>query len=303
MHDFDWDDLKHFLETVKTGSVSSAGNALGVSYTTVSRRITALERDLEVSLFDRSGADWALTAAGEKILRWADAMAETAGAVRRSAISDSREVSGLLRFTTVDIVFERLLLPEIRRFTDQYPDIRLELISTDDPLSLSSREADIALRGTNDPPANVLGRKLCHIKYEIYGTPELIARQKAGKPAPVITWLGDGRTLPSWIKRDFPDATSVLRVNSVTVMIEAARAGMGFAQLACMWGDSDPGLRRVKNTHPEPGYDLWLLSHADLKRTERVRLFRDFLIDVVAEKTDLIEGRAPLHGSENAGGP
>ncbi|MEL7488114.1 MAG: LysR family transcriptional regulator [Pseudomonadota bacterium] len=298
MHDFDWNDLKHFLETVKAGSVTGAGARLGVSYTTVSRRITALERDLEASLFDRSGADWALTTAGEKILRWAEAMAETAGSVRRDAISDSQDVSGLLRFTTVDIMFERFLMPEIKRFSDRHPEIKLELISTDDRLSLSAREADIALRGTIDPPANVLGKNLCHIKYEIYGTPALAARHAAGEPVPVITWLGDGRTLPSWIRRDFADAPSVTRVSSILVMIEAAREGIGLAQLACIWGDSDPALRRIPNAHPEDGYDLWLLSHVDLRKTERVRLFRDFLIDVIADETDLIEGRRPQKNAD-----
>ena len=291
MHDFDWNDLKHFLTVARAGTVSQAGRELGVNYTTVSRRVTALERSLGVSLFDRTGNEWMLTGAGEQILANAEKISDFAGEVKRNAIKDSAELSGLLRVTAVGMIFQRILMPHLKEFIDLHPEIDIELISSEDLLSLENREADVAFRGTNEPPPNLIGKRIGRVEYQIYGTREIYEKRLAGEPVRTIAWAGDGRSLPDWIASDYADTPSTLRVNRIEVMLQAAKNGMGAAQLACGLGDPDPLLARLPNSTPEPGLDFWILTHLDMRKTERVRRFREFMIDRLENSADTLEGR------------
>ena len=292
MHGYDWNHLRHFLEVVRTGSVSAAGKKLGVSYTTVSRRITSLEHAIDTPLFDRSANDWALTAAGEKILSSVESMSDFANEVQRNALSENQEISGLLRITSFGLIIEKLLLPELKAFQNRHPDIRIELISSYSALSLTTREADIAFRATNAPPLNSIGKRIGKMVFAIYGSRQILEDHLAGKPIPTITRIGDGRTLPDWIKNGYSDTPSTLRNDSIEVAITATRLGFGAAALPCFYADSDPDLCRLPNSPVNRGTDLWMLTHSDLRRTARMRLFRDFISKRLGQKIDLLEGRA-----------
>ena len=74
-------------------------------------------------------------------------------------------------------------------------------------------------------------------------------------------------------------------------MRQMAGQGLGIAQLPCAPGDSEPALLRVPARFVEPGRGLWVLSHVDLRTTMRVRIFRDFLVEGLEQRKDLIEGR------------
>ncbi len=99
MHGLDWDDIRHFLEVVRTGSLTRTAHQLGVNQTTVSRRITALEKRLKKKLFDRSGNHWAITPMGEQLAASAEIMADQANTIERHVMADSQELSGRLRVT------------------------------------------------------------------------------------------------------------------------------------------------------------------------------------------------------------
>ncbi|MFT5033663.1 MAG: DNA-binding transcriptional LysR family regulator, partial [Bacteroidia bacterium] len=83
MQNLDWNDIQFCLAVVSEGSVTAAARALDVNHTTVSRRISALEKKLDVRLFDRSTAGWLITPVGESILASAEAMAEEVNTIRR----------------------------------------------------------------------------------------------------------------------------------------------------------------------------------------------------------------------------
>lgn len=293
MHKLDWNDIRHFLEVAHTGSLTQAAIQLGVNHTTVSRRIAALEKQLGKNLFERTGSGWIITPVGEHIVAYAKAMAEEAHNIERQVLADSHELSGLLRVTAADHCFEHLAMPAIRRFITQYPDIDLEVVATADEVDLSTREADVAIRGTDQPPPNLVGKRIARIGMAIYGTPALQAQAEADPDAddiPCITWVGDGRTRPSWIEKSFPRTRRIYRTTSFSAMHNMAREGIGIAQLGCVLGDPDHKLLRVAARQVESGPSLWVLSHVDLRTTARVRIFRDFLVAELEKKRDLIAG-------------
>jgi len=84
---------------------------------------------------------------------------------------------------------------------------------------------------------------------------------------------------------------AVLRVDDVTAMRAAVKAGLGVARMPCWVADVCPGLLRLKLDVAAMGWGLWVLIHADLRSTARVRVCRDFLIETLEKKQDLIEGR------------
>ncbi len=292
MHGIDWDDIRYFLEVVRADSMSQAARQLGVNHTTVSRRLAALEERLGKKLFDRENG-WAISPVGERLVVYAESMAEEANNIARQVLADSHELSGLLRVTSADPCVDLMMMPTIKKFISAYPEVELEVIDTAEEVDLSSREADVALRGTDNPPPNLVGKRIATINYTVYGNKELKQRFEAEPEAediPCVTWIGDGHTLPKWIEKDMPRTRRVYRASSITAMLAMAREGLGLAQLPCMIADVDPVLHRIKTMPQVPGWGLWVLSHVDLRTTARVRIFRDFLVDELMKKKDLIEG-------------
>ncbi|MDD2738363.1 MAG: LysR family transcriptional regulator [Methylomonas lenta] len=156
MHDLNWDDLRYFVEVVRSGNVTEAGSRLGVNQSTVSRRIAQLEHQLGKALFDRTAKGWVITPAGEKIVMLAEEMANQANAIHRKIESDSEDVSGLIKVTASDVCFKRFVLPVIRDFKRGHPDVDFELIAAEEVLNLAGREADIAIQAIIEPPPNVV---------------------------------------------------------------------------------------------------------------------------------------------------
>jgi DNA-binding transcriptional LysR family regulator len=293
MHKLDWDSIHYFLEVVRSGSVSGAAQRLGVNQTTVSRRISALEDHLGKPLFVRSGKRWLITTVGEHLIVAAESMAEEANTIERHVMADSQELSGLLRVTVADVCTQRLAMPALSAFTQQYPDIDLEVIATRDELNLAAREADVALRTTDEPPPNLVGKRIGQLAYAVYGTREIldcVQNDPAGGDVPCITWIGDGSTRPPWIEKSFPGTRRVYRTSELNLMLQMVSQGMGMAQMPCVFCDPDPLLHRIPARYVERGWGLWVLSHVDLRTTARVRVFRDFLVAELEKRKELIEG-------------
>ncbi len=294
MHTLNWNDVRHFLEVVQSGSATRAAARLGINHTTVYRRISALEKQLGKNLFERLNNGWVLTPVGESIVAYAESMAENVNNIERQIFADSHELSGLLRVTAPDHCFEHLVMPAIGQFIQRYPEIKLELVATADELDLASREADVALRGTNHPPPNLVGKRIAQIGFEAYGTQAIkdrVINNPDAEDIPCITWVGDGHTRPAWIEQNFRNTQRIYRTTSFPAMQAMAREGIGIAWLACLLGDPDPELHRIPVRQVEPGPALWVLSHVDLRTTARVRIFRDFLVKELERKKALIEGQ------------
>ena len=295
MHTIDWNDIRQFLAIASAGSATQAASALGINHITVYRRMAGLERKIGKKLFERSSTGWLITPLGERILAYAESMAEDANAIERKILSDAQELSGTLRVTVGESCTDSILMPVIRQFSARYPEVQLEVITSTDELDLAAREADIALRATDNPPENLVGKRIGSIAYAVYGNQELVQTMSSNPDweVPCITWLGDSHTRPAWINDHFPQEQKVYRATSTQTMLAMVREGIGIAKMSCMLCDPDPMLERIPMASCEPGPALWVLSHVDLRTTARVRIFRDFLVAALENKLDLIEGRNP----------
>lgn len=297
----DWDDLKYFLAVARKGSIRGAAVALGVNHSTVSRRIDACERKLGVRLFERLPSGYLMTPAGEDMMESARRMEEEAAAIDRRVAGRDKRLSGPLRVTMPDAIAQKLLMPDMAAFSDNHPEIELELMISYAFADLNKREADVAIRVTNDPPGHLVGRRIVKYAKAIYASHDYLARHDpTGDPAS-LSWIGWDCTVPDpqWVRESaYPRAQVRNRAHHVMVQVEAAKAGMGLAMLPCFVGDTEPELRRLPAAEPVPDREIWLLTHEDLRNTARVRRFLDCMAEALLARRDLLEGKRPLHAAD-----
>lgn len=301
----DWNALRLILAVQRTGSLTAAALQLGIDHSTAFRRLKALESQLAVRLFERLPAGhYQSTEAGARMAAAAERMEAEAHALDRDITGRDHRLSGRLRVTSSETLAHSRLTGHLAAFRQTQPGIVVELVIDNRVLSLSRREADIALRPIRPREGDLWGRKLAGIAWAFYGAPGHLAAH--GAPAdetealrrlPVIGWEEEaaGIRAAEWLARSVPSEAIVYRTNSLVNQLIAAKAGMGLALLPCYLGDGDNGLVRAL---PGPVADLegelWIVTHADLKATARVRAFFELVGGGLAQERDLFEGRKPM---------
>jgi DNA-binding transcriptional LysR family regulator len=296
----DWDDLRYFLALSRAGSVRAAGSALGVSHSTVARRVEALEERLSVRLFDRTSEGYALTDSGRQMVPSAELLEEEVNALERSILGRDERFDGVVRVTCADAYLSELVVRELAPFCKKYPEIDLEITHSYRSFDLSKREADIALRiyrMDKQPPEHLLGRKLTTVAYANY-----VSRAHEERLDPERSdgsrWLGwSERSVDEvWARNSsYPKLPVWGSFGSTALQLQAAHAGLGVANLPCYVADDDPNLRRLKKDDLKTWYDIWMLSHPDLRDTARLRAVRELLTASFKRETPRFLGQADEH--------
>jgi DNA-binding transcriptional LysR family regulator len=127
----------------------------------------------------------------------------------------------------------------------------------------------------------------------VYGARDYCARLQAGEAEE--KWLGIeccGFHV-SWTKDACPDKQHNFYVDDTLLTLAALKAGAGLAYLPCFMGDGEPSLARFRPPEPQHDLGLWLVYHRDLRRTHRVRLFREHMQREIGDVQALFEGRLP----------
>ena len=273
----DWGDLRFFLELARTGTLAAAARKLGVNNTTVGRRLSALERELGATLFTRTPDGLALTAAGEAMRAAAAEMEQALLRGEQRALGADRKLSGLVRVATTELLGEVVVLPALRALHERHPHIRVELLTGSGQLDIARREADVALRYVRPDRGDLVARRAARVAFAAYASKAYLAAR--GRPvrgqglaghdivsynSPIRHWQFGG---------DEParDGRVVLRTNSTQMLLQAVRLGFGIGPLPCFLARADRTLERVPSTLPADADDLWLVVHADMQRTTRVR--------------------------------
>ncbi len=296
MHRFDWDDLRVFLAIYRRQSVRSAAKLLGVSHSTASRRLENLETELGARLFDRTPDGFILTVAGERALVRSERIEDDMIGLERDAFGQDTRLSGPIRITMPPPIAQFLVLPHLVEFGRLYPEIEIEMESTYEFTDLSRRDADIAIRISRAPEDYLVGRRLPDLAEAVYATPEYVAKHTFTGDAPTARWIGwrNLEKFPKWIKKsDYPRCQTHWHLPNMLVHLEGAKAGLGMTIVSCFIGDKEPALIRVPPGKIYQSMPGWVLTHPDLKTTERVRVCVRFLVEAIKSHEALITGRRP----------
>lgn len=282
-----WDDLRFFLALAREGTVSGAGRVLQVKHTTVARRIAGLEEQLGSRLFDRMPSGYAMTQVGENLMPHALGVEERVNAADREVFGMDAELNGPLKLAASYDVFTRLVTPKLHLFMDKYPRIELELISSTGLVDLGNRQADIALRLSPKPPEQLVGRNIVPLAHGVYASETYLKEKRDTEQ--LILWVHE-KTAPEWVVDHFPNGSVFTRASEIMTMMDAVKNNLGLARMPCYVADAEPTLRRIDVSLTPSDWCVWVLSHADLRSTARVRACREFLIDIIEQQRELIEG-------------
>ena len=299
----DWDDVRYFLAVARGGSVRAAAERLSVNHSTVLRRVAQLEERLGAHMFEKLPSGYRLTDAGEEVLEFADQMEASAHRLETRVFSRDQSVRGLLRVTLVPNLATYLLMPDFADFARLHPEIEMEILSIDEPVNLTNREADVAIRIVYERsalPLNLHGLRGPELFAAVYMSRDLLAAWRAGAPDR-IRWIVRSKypqgaiafsgSVPDWAREGEVGATEVpFRTADAAAQIVAVRLGLGMTTLPCFVGDSDPLLVRAPGAAPHKHGTLWLLTHGETRKTKRVRLFTEFVSRRLAAYAPLLAG-------------
>jgi DNA-binding transcriptional LysR family regulator len=217
-------------------------------------------------------------------------------AFERGASGLSPGVSGMVRLATSDNLASDLVIPALPRFVARHPQLRLEIVTTTAAVELGRRDADLALRLVRPSHGNLKARRLGAMSYGVYGHRDYLARHPAPADDPLagramITWDEAHAHLPAaqWLAKRAPDARVVLAVSTLRAQIAAARAGLGLAIIPDFLV-ADANLERVLAPGDVFSDGVWLVMHADLAASSRVRAVADFLAETVEDARAALAG-------------
>lgn len=289
-----WDDIRYFLIVAREGSVRAAANKLSVTHSTVLRHIGQLEKRLGAQMFEKLPSGYRLTQAGEEVLVLAEHMEASSTQLETLVLGRDQGVSGLLRITLSPTLATYLLMQDLSDFAACYAEIELEILCIDEPLNLTNREADVAIRVVHDRnklPQNLYGLKGPEVFRTIYGARDLIAAWTAGE-RPSLRWITRHNIAASdWVCDDQIQVSDVpFRTNRASCQIEALRKGVGISVIPCFVGDAQPDLVRVPGIDLKRRGRLWMLTQGETRKTKRVRLFLDFMSSRLTRHADALAG-------------
>ncbi|WP_149866397.1 LysR family transcriptional regulator [Tropicimonas marinistellae] len=282
---FDWNRARAFLVTAEEGSLSAAARALGMAQPTLGRQVAALEEELSVALFERSGRGLELTPAGLDLLDHVRGMGEAAANFSRGAAGQSQQIEGHVCLTASDTYSAWLLPPFVTRLRQQHPGIEVEIVATNTVQNLRRREADIAIRNTRPTDPDLIARRLRDDTAHLFASDAYIARL----PQPITA---EALSTADFIGFD-RDTRYIEQLNSLGLSLSASnfpmiaanhlvhwaliRAGAGIGAVPTGLGDAEPGVSRVLPDMAPITFPIWLVAHRDLARSRRIRTVFDLL--------------------------
>jgi DNA-binding transcriptional LysR family regulator len=290
----DWDDIRYFLAVARGGSVRAAAERLGVNHSTVLRRIAQLEQRLGARMFDKLPSGYRLTDAGEEVLQFADQMDASSNQLETRVFGRDQSIRGLLRVTLAPPLATHLLMPDFADFARLHPEIEMEILSYGEPVNLTNRQADVAIRVVYERstlPLNLHGLKGPALFGGVYMSRDLLAAWRAGASDPIRWILNNSDGVSDWARAsEIPTAEVPFRTTDAEAQIVAVRQGFGMATLPCFVGDADKLLVRVPGTPLRLFGTLWLLTQGETRKTKRVRLFTEFVSRRLAAYAPLLAG-------------
>lgn len=291
-------DLPLILALSRQRTLAGAAEQLGIDLSTVFRRLNALERRLQVRLFDRSPRGYSLTPAGERAAAAAERVETEMLALDREITGRDQELSGVLRVTASETLSYAVMPGLFATFQQAHPRIQLVLSIDNRLLDLSRREADVALRVRRPADPTLFGRRLTWIGWAFYGLADTPALRREGKSFhfsrhAVIGWDEPATIIASeWVGRQVPTERITYRCNSLVNQLMGVKAGLGIALLPCYLAEAEPAVRRISPVLQDLRSELWIVTHQDLRHTARIRAFLDVIGDAIAAQRRRFEGPA-----------
>ena len=170
----DFDSIAVFVKVVQAGSFSQAARILRMPNSTVSAKVSALEKKLGVTLLQRTTRKLRVTQAGEAYFGRCVQALEHLQAAENEIATAKRNPLGLLRITASVAVGHSLLPDLIRSFLKEYPEIEIELLINNRVLNLVAEGVDLAIRAGKLEDSGLIARKFVPGHFALWASPSYL---------------------------------------------------------------------------------------------------------------------------------
>ncbi|HKE48514.1 MAG TPA: LysR family transcriptional regulator [Rhodanobacteraceae bacterium] len=293
-----WDDLQYFLAVCRHSTIGGAARWLGVNHSTVLRRISSLEATLDQRLFDRLPGGYALTEHGHELAASLAGVAEQIETAQRRIAGGDLAIQGVIRLTSTDTLLQGLLLPYIGEFHARHPAVQVQIVINNSFLNLTQREADVAVRGSNRPPENLIGRRVGTIETALYASRDYLKSLPKRHGHDDYRWIAPDDSLAhiesaKWMRQHVKPDRIAMRVDNLVGIVDLVAAGLGVGLLLCPLADRRRELVRIEEPMRQMDTQIWVLTHPDLKHVARIRALTDFLFERLSVDAKLRHDVAP----------
>lgn len=267
-------DLEVLLALARGGTLAEAAARLRADASTVFRAVQRVEKHLGQRLFERSRTGYLPTDTMLEIARHAERIESELEAARAAAAGSQRELTGRVRITTTDSVLRGLVLPALKPLAAQHPRLQFELTSTNELMSLTRRDADLALRATPKPPEHLVGRHLGTIRFVICGARSLAAKQRR-QEFDALPWIAPDEGMPEhpsvrWRRRQWPKLAPALLVDGIVGVVDAIESGLGIGIVPLFMLGRERALVALSEPLEDCESQLWLLAHPESRHLRRI---------------------------------
>jgi len=295
---FDWNDIRFFLELTRKGRLTEVAKSLKVDHTTVSRRITALEKELDAKLFESTTRGYVLTQAGERLLPQAEAMESASATIQDHVGGENRNLTGIVRLGVPEGFGSQFLSQDMPLFQDLHPGIELEFVANDRFVSLSKREADLSITLARPRSGRLISKKLTDYTLRLYASKSYLENHPPIKnmedvknhnfisyidelvPDPQMLYLGEFISNPN----------VTLKSSSIVFQFQATLAGAGLSIMHCFMADEFDELVCVLPEEVEVHRSFWLNTPEDIHDLARIKAVTQFLDELVERRRKSLLG-------------
>jgi DNA-binding transcriptional LysR family regulator len=289
-----WDLYRSFLAVVRTGSLSAAARSLNLTQPTIGRHVARLQEILGSRvLFTRSPQGLLPTAAAQELRVHAETMEAAAAALRRAAASDPEEKGSTLRIAAAEVMGAEVLPAILSDFRFRHPTTVIELSVSNQVVDLLRRDADIAVRMAPPKQKALIAKRIGDVRLGFFAHRHYL--EKFGQPQNVQELLGHSligfdrfapydrlqKSLPVKVHREMFS----FRCDNDLAQLAAIRAGFGVGMCHERIARRDPDLVPLFARQVRVNLPVWVVMHADLKRSPAVRLMFDHLVSHLSRYT------------------
>lgn len=267
-------DLEVLLALARGGTLAEAASRLQADASTVFRAVQRVEKNLGQRLFERSRSGYLATDTMVEIARHAERIESELESARAAAAGSQGELTGRVRITTTDSVLRGLVLPALAPVTREHPRLQVEVTSTNELMSLTRRDADIALRATPKPPEHLVGRHLGTIRFVICAAHALPASERR-KEFDELPWIAPDDAMPEhpsvrWRRKSWPKLAPSLLVDGIVGVVDAVKAGLGAGIVPLFMLERERELLALSEPLEGCESQLWVLAHPESRHLRRI---------------------------------
>lgn len=290
-----WNDYQLILAIARAGRLPEAAEELGLTVSTMFRRIERIEEIMSGPIFERQRGVYRPNPVGTELVRAAELMEDQTLLAERKIESASSTLTGVLTIAASETLALSFLPRQVARLNAEHPDLQVHILSGNEVVSLTNREADVALRPVRPRDTALFGRKLADIHWAVYSDLQAKARNAEGLPVEIEHFIGLKESVlaervAQLLQSNYPKARVSNAANSLVLMASCAAQGCGLALLPMPLGEQWPGLHRLSAPIRSAAGELWVVCHKDMRHNQRVRIAFDTLIQGALAEQHLFQG-------------